>query len=228
MTNGFRMKLVFTVLATFTLVLGHDPSFAAASSQSAKTSAKTNPSKKPTPKPSIAPQNSNPTTSSTQRGFQGGGFADLTEAQKSCLAKNGFTIPVRPTDAPSARPNGVRPSFSPGQPNAQRTPSQGANGSGSRFDPTTIQKAFNACGIAAPQFGRGPDNSTNVQPTMKATVKPSPSTSANPKQTAFIKCMTAAGIKNSGSVLAYDQSDPDTALTLIKCQKSSGFTLPKK
>ena len=200
--------------------------FAASAKPTVKPTVKA--SAKPTTKPTLKPNGfTNPTPDSGGGRRFGGGraFADLTDSQKSCLAKNGFTIPARPTDAPTARPTfspGARPSSAPGQ----GGPDGGGPGmGGGNFDPTVMQKAFAACGVAAPQFGNN-GRRPNAQPTIKATTKAA--APANPKQTAFIKCMTSAGIKNSGSVLAYDQSDPDTAIALIKCQKSSGFTLPKK
>jgi len=200
--------------------------FAASAKPTVKPTVKA--SAKPTTKPTLKPNGfTNPTPDSGGgRRFGGGGaFADLTDSQKSCLAKNGFTFPSRPADAPTARPTfspGARPSFSPGQGGPD---GRGRGMGGGNFDPAVMQKAFAACGIAAPQFGNG-GGQPNAQPSMKAPTKAA--APANTKQTAFIKCMTKAGIKNSGSALAYDQSDPDTALVLIKCQKSSGFTLPKK
>lgn len=93
--------------------------------------------------------------------------------------------------------NAPRPSFSPGANNGQRR---------GNFDPTAMQKAFKACKIAVPTFG-GNGGFQN-----------------NPKFQAFQKCMTDAGIKATNG--RYDQSDPDTAAALIKCQKSTGFTMP--
>ena len=224
------MKKSSTLVIASALVVAIATSISPAATFAASAKPTVKPTVKASAKPTTKPTGpANPAPAPGQgggRGFGGGGaFADLTDTQKSCLTKNGFIIPVRPTDAPTARPTfspGARPSFSPGQ--------GGANGGGrgfggGNFDPAVMQKAFAACGIAAPQFGNG-GGQPNAQPTMKAPTKAA--APANPKQTAFIKCMTSAGIKNSGSALAYDQSDPDTALALIKCQKSSGFTLPKK
>ena len=69
----------------------------------------------------------------TRRGF-GGAFTNLTPTQKSCLQKNGFTVPTfspRPANAP-------RPTFSPGANGARR----------GNFDFAAMQKAFTACKIA--------------------------------------------------------------------------------
>ena len=93
--------------------------------------------------------------------------------------------------------NSPRPSFSPGANNGLRR---------GNFDPTVMQKAFKACKIAVPTFG-GNGGFQN-----------------NPKYQAFQKCMTDAGIKATNG--RYDQSDPDTAAALIKCQKSTGFSMP--
>lgn len=224
MKKSSSLVIASALVVAITTTISPASTFAASAKPTVKPTVKA--SAKPTTKPTGL---ANPTPAPGQgggRGFGGGGaFADLTDSQKSCLAKNGFTIPARPTDAPTARPTfspGARPSFSPGQ----GGPDGGGRGMGrGNFDPTVMQKAFAACGIAAPQFGNG-GGQPKAQPSMKATTKAA--APANPKQTAFIKCMTSAGIKNSGSVLAYDQSDPDTAIALIKCQKSSGFTLPKK
>ena len=213
--------------------MGTTNSFAASANPTPKATTKPMPAAKPSGLTNPTPAPGAQDGQGGGRGFgggRGGLFANLTDANRACLTKNGFTIPVRPTDAPTARPTfspGARPSFSPGQ--------GGANGGGRRFgggnfDPAAMQKAFAACGIAAPQFGN-PNGQTNAKPSMAPNGKtPTKAATApvNPKQAAFIKCMTAAGIKNSGAALAYDQSDPDTALALIKCQKSSGFTLPKK
>ena len=113
-----------------------------------------------------------------------------------CLQKNGFTVPTF-----SPRPaNAPRPTFSPG--------ANGANGARrGNFDFTAMQKAFTACKIALPAFNQNGGFQSN------------------PKFQAFQKCMTAAGIKPTNG-FRYDQSDPDTAAALIKCQKSTGFTMP--
>jgi hypothetical protein len=226
------LAFAIATVASLTLIVGTTNSFAASAKPTPKASTKPMPAPKPTGLANPTPAPGAQDGQGGGRGFgggRGGLFANLTDANRACLTKNGFTIPVRPTDAPTARPTfspGARPSFSPGQ--------GGANGGGrgfggGNFDPTVMQKAFAACGIAAPQFGNR-DGQPNAQPSMAPNGKTPTKAVApvNPKQAAFIKCMTAAGIKNSGAALAYDQSDPDTALALIKCQKSSGFTLPKK
>jgi hypothetical protein len=103
---------------------------------------------------------------------------------------------------PAPRPTGVRPT-----PNATRSP--GSFGAGNTFnDPKTVA-AYKNCGITLPTggFGGGTFNSAKFQ--------------------AFQKCMTAAGFQSTGGFGRYDQSDPSTVAALIKCQKSSGFTLPK-
>lgn len=165
----------------------------------------------------------------------GGVFQNLTETQKACLTKNGFTPPDRANFAGGPNPGASgRPSFNPsGRPSINPSarpsnfPSGGANGfrGGSGFDPTVMQKAFKACGIQFQGFGGG-NQSPVPASTSKATPKASATVSA--KQSTFEKCMTSAGIKKPAAALAYDQSDPDTALAAVKCQKSSGFTLPKK
>lgn len=78
------------------------------------------------------------------------------------------------------------------------------------FDPTKSQAAFNKCGITFPTGGFS--GGANFDPV---------------KLKAFQTCMAKAGFKDAGGVGRYDQSDPDTAVALVKCQKSSGFTLPK-
>jgi hypothetical protein len=231
MKKSSTLVIASALLVTLTTAIAPATTFAASSKATVKPTVKS--SAKPATKPTGL---TNPAPAAGQGasggfGARGGGmFAELTDANRACLTKNGFTIPLRPTDAPTARPTfspGARPSFSPGQ--------GGANGGGrgfggGNFDPAAMQKAFAACGITAPQFGNGagqPIAKPLVTPKGKTPIKAA-ATPVNPKQATFIKCMTAAGIKNSGAALAYDQSDPDTALTLIKCQKSSGFTLPKK
>ena len=91
-------------------------------------------------------------------------------------------------------------------PNPSRSP--GGFGARNTFnDPKTIA-AFKNCGIAVPTGGFGGQfNSVKFQ--------------------AFQKCMTAAGFQATGGFGRYDQSDPSTVAALIKCQKSTGFTLPK-
>lgn len=238
MNKTSKSLAVMAIVASFVSAQSATSTFAATSKPVAKPSAKATakPSAKAIAKPTGIAKPSQgvdgPGAPDGQRGFGGGGaFAALTDTQRACLEKNGFTIPVPPTDAAAPRPSfspGARPSFSPGA-RPSGAPGQGRGFGGGNFDPTVMQKAFTACGIAAPQFGNR-DDLPNPQTSMKALPKVSakPVAPANPKQAAFIKCMTAAGVKNSGAALAYDQSDPDTALALIKCQKSSGFTLPKK
>lgn len=131
----------------------------------------------------------------TGEGNRGGGFANLTTAQRSCLVKNGVTLSAPRTGTARPTPN---PSRSPG----------GFETRGAFSNPKTIA-AFKNCGIVLPTggFGGGTFNSAKFQ--------------------AFQKCMTAAGFQSTGGFGRYDQSDPSTVAALIKCQKSTGFTLPK-
>jgi hypothetical protein len=102
-------------------------------------------------------------------------------------------------------------------------------GGGPGFDPTVIASAFAACGLEAPIFGGQGPAVAAPKASGKATSPAKPTVAAvSAKQKASVKCMTSAGIKSAGAALAYDQSDPDTALALVKCQKSTGFVLPKK
>ncbi len=129
-------------------------------------------------------------------GGRGGLFANLTTSQRSCLVKNGVTLP-----APRARSSSARPT-----PNPSRSP--GGFGAGGALNNPKATAAFKKCGVVLPIGGFGGQfNSAKFQ--------------------AFEKCMTKAGFQSSGGFGRYDQSDPSTVAALIKCQKSSGFTLPK-
>lgn len=79
------------------------------------------------------------------------------------------------------------------------------------FDPTKMAAAYKACGIAVPAGGFAGGNTFN-----------------SAKFKAFQKCMTAAGFTSTGGFGRYDQSDPSTVVALVKCQKSTGFTMPKR
>lgn len=95
-------------------------------------------------------------------------------------------------------------------PTASPNASRPAGGFAGGFDSAQSQAAFNKCGITLPTGGF--NGGTNFDPV---------------KLKAFQTCMAKAGFKDAGGFGRYDQSDPDTALALVKCQKSSGFTLPK-
>ena len=141
-----------------------------------------------------------------------GGFANqftsLTTAQRACLTKKGITLPS-PRPSGAARPTGA--------------PAAGANGGGfggarMSLDPVKLTAAYKACKIALPAGGfpspgAGRGGAGNFDPT---------------KLAAFQKCMTDAGIASTGGMGGFDQSDPDTAVALIKCQKQTGFTLPTR
>jgi len=102
---------------------------------------------------------------------------------------------------PAPRTGTARPT-----PNPSRSPGTLSN-RGTFNNPKTVA-AFKNCGIAVPTGGFGGQfNSVKFQ--------------------AFQKCMTAAGFTPTGGFGRYDQSDPSTVAALIKCQKSTGFTLPK-
>lgn len=91
-------------------------------------------------------------------------------------------------------------------PNPSRSPGDFRTGGG--FSNPKEIAAFKKCGVVLPTGGFGGQfNSVKFQ--------------------AFEKCMTKAGFQPSGGFGRYDQSDPSTVAALIKCQKSSGFTLPK-
>ena len=208
MKRALAISLSFLLLSTFT---GVSSSLSATAAQvTPKSSAK--PTTKPAPKPvaksatkPVLPQSKTtgirkPAVTTDDQGgeVRGNRFANLTATQKSCLSKNGFTVP-----APGAA-NAPRPSFSP---NPNRTP--GAGG----FGNPAMNKAFAACKIALPTRGAGGFGGGNFDPK---------------KFQAFQTCMTTAGISSTGGFGQYDQSDPDTALALVKCQKSSGFTMPTR
>ncbi len=104
---------------------------------------------------------------------------------------------------PAPRTGTARPTPNPtGSPRA-------FGGTRNTFNNPKTAAAFKNCGIALPTrgFGGGTFNS--------------------PKFQAFQKCMTTAGFQPTGGFGRYDQSDPSTVAALIKCQKSTGFTLPK-
>jgi hypothetical protein len=126
-------------------------------------------------------------------------FASLTTAQRGCLVKHGITIPA-PRSSTAARPT----------PNPTRSP--GSFAGRGNFDPTKMTAAYKACGVAIPAggFARGGFSAFN-----------------SAKFKTFQKCMTTAGITTTGGFGRYDESDPSTVAALVKCQKSSGFTLPK-
>ena len=235
-----KYSLVVTIALTLVFSTITATSFAASPSAKPKVSAK--PTAKATAK-AIAKPTAMPTPGADgpgdggpRGGGFGGAFANLTDANKSCLAKNGFTVPQGGANGmrPSGAPTGVRPTgFPSGAPSGFPTgaPAGGPRmGGGAGFDPTIIAKAFSACGLEAPAFGGPPGAGATVpNATSKAKTPAKPSAAAvSSKQTAFVKCMTSAGIKTAGAALAYDQSDPDTAIALVKCQKSTGFVLPKK
>jgi len=91
-------------------------------------------------------------------------------------------------------------------PNTSRSP--GGFGTPETFNNSKTIAAFKKCGVALPTGGFGAEfNSAKFQ--------------------AFQKCMTKAGFQPTGGFGRYDQSDPSTVAALIKCQKSTGFTLPK-
>lgn len=107
--------------------------------------------------------------------------------------------------------NGVAlpaPRTSTSRPTANPSRSPGGFGGGGGFNNPKAAAAFKKCGVVLPTGGfAGQFNSA--------------------KFLAFQKCMTKAGFQPSGGFGRYDQSDPSTVAALIKCQKSSGFTLPK-
>lgn len=130
-------------------------------------------------------------------GNRGGPLANLTTVQRACLIKNGVTLPAARTGTPSARPTA----------NSSRSP--GGFGTQGTFNNPKAIAAFKKCGVVLPTggFGGGTFNSAKFQ--------------------AFQTCMTKAGFQSSGGFGRYDESDPSTVAALIKCQKSTGFTLPK-
>ncbi len=159
-------------------------------------------------KPVVTKAPAMPSRAANGRGGFANRFATLTAAQRACLTKNGVTIPS-PRPSGAARPTGA--------------PAAGANGGGfsggrMNFDPTKMAAAYKACKIVLPAGGfpaggAGRGGAGNFDPT---------------KFAAFQKCMTDAGIASTGGMGGYDQSDPDTAVALIKCQKQTGFTLPTR
>lgn len=201
MNSHSKIRLISTlVLSTALIAFGSVPaSFAATKTTPApKATAKTLPKPATTAKANPSITKLPTTTGSDDpNGNRGGRFANLTTVQRACLVKAGVTLPT-------PRATGVRPTAAP---NPSRSP--GAFGGGNTFsNPKTIA-AYKKCGITLPTggFGGGTFNSAKFQ--------------------AFQKCMTTAGFQSSGGFGRYDESDPSTVAALIKCQKSSGFTLPK-
>ncbi|CAB4334019.1 unannotated protein [freshwater metagenome] len=195
---GKLLSLGAISFATSVLVIGSMPtSLAASSAPKPKVTAKATPkatakatsAAKPMVKITVAP--------SARAGEGAGGFrgrfANLTTAQRSCLAKNGLVIPTPGAARPTARPTG------------------GAGINRGNFDPTKMASAYKACKIALPTGGF--NGGGRFDPA---------------KLQAFETCMTKAGFKSTSGFGRYDQSDPDTAVALIKCQKSSGFTMPTR
>lgn len=129
---------------------------------------------------------------------RGGPFASITKVQRACLVKQGIKLP-----APGA--TGVRPT---GTPNPSRSP--GAFRNGGTFNTPKAVAVFKKCGVVLPTggFGGAEFNTAKFQK--------------------FQKCMTSAGFTATGGFGRYDQSDPDTAAALIKCEKSTGFKLPSR
>ncbi len=194
-----KMRILLSIgavtFATSVLVIGSMPTSLAASATpkpkvTAKATTKAKVAAKPTVKITVAPK-----AGAAQAG--GGRFANLTTAQRSCLSKNGLTIPAAGAARPTPTPGASRPAggFNRGN-----------------FDPTKMAAAYKACKIALPAGGfnraRGGFDPVKFQ--------------------AFDKCMTTAGFKSTGGFGRYDQSDPDTAAALIKCQKTTGFTMPTR
>jgi len=206
------MKKHFTIsasifLATSLVLLSVAPaSFAATTKPKAlaKTTAKSKAAAKATVKPKAkvkvaAPK---PITKPTARAEETriNRFASLTTAQRGCLVKHGITIPA-PRSSTAARPT----------PNPSRSP--GSFAGRGNFDPTKMTAAYKACGIAVPAGGFAAGGFGAVFNSAKFKT--------------FQKCMTTAGITTTGGFGRYDESDPSTVAALVKCQKSSGFTLPK-
>lgn len=102
---------------------------------------------------------------------------------------------------PAPRTSTAKPTLNPSR-------SPGGFGTPGAFDTPKAIAAFKKCGVAVPTGGFGGQFNSA-------------------KFLAFQKCMTAAGFQATGGFGRYDQSDPSTVAALIKCQKSSGFTLPK-
>lgn len=102
---------------------------------------------------------------------------------------------------PAARTGTARPT-----PSASRSP--GSFNGGVDFTSAKAVAAFKKCGVVLPTGGFGGQFNSA-------------------KFVAFQKCLAAAGVQSTGGFGRYDQSDPTTVAALIKCQKSSGFTLPK-
>ncbi|MEI9907195.1 MAG: hypothetical protein WDO06_04120 [Actinomycetota bacterium] len=167
-----------------------------------KTTAKATPkaTAKATPKPkTTAKATPKPTGAAGARGSSR--FGTITTAQRACLKKEGITLPTPRANAP-------RPTSSP-RPTARPTGGAGFGGGGTFTNSPKTVAAFKKCGITLPTPGAGfGGGNFDVK-----------------KFQAFQTCMTKAGIKATNG-FRYDQSDPDTAVALIKCQKSSGFKLP--
>ncbi|CAB4842773.1 unannotated protein [freshwater metagenome] len=202
--SSARYRFAFLIgvglVASAVLVGGTVPSSFAASATpkpkvatKAKSAAGAKSSAKPTVKITIAPK----APSGVVNG--GGRFTNLTSTQRSCLSKNGLTLP---------KPGAARPTSNPTR------PATGVNRG--NFDPTKMAKAYKACKIALPTGAPGGFNRDGGAGFDQV------------KFQAFQTCMTKAGIKSTGGFGQFDQSDPDTAIALIKCQKSTGFTMPTR
>jgi len=197
-----------SLLLTFSLLGGSAD--AATKSPAPKPVASKAPVKATTPaKPVVTKAPTMPNGAGNGRGGFANRFGTLTTAQRACLTKKGITLPS-PRPSGAARPTGA--------------PAAGANAGGfsggarMSFDPMKLTAAYKACKIALPAGGfPSPGAGRGGFGNFDAT-----------KFAAFQKCMTDAGIASTGGMGGYDQSDPDTAVALIKCQKQTGFTLPTR
>ncbi len=154
---------------------------------------------KPTPKPSVAAKANPKIAKLPTAGADGARGGRFANLTTAQRA----CLVKNGVTIPAPRTGTARPT-----PNPTRSPGAFTGGQNPFSNPKTIA-AYKNCGITLPTggFGGGTFNSAKFQ--------------------AFQKCMTAAGFQPAGGFGRYDQSDPSTVAALIKCQKSTGFTLPK-
>lgn len=156
---------------------------------------------KATPKPTAKanPKITNPPAKPTGRD---GGLADGPGGRFANITTAQRACLVKNgVTLPAPRTGTARPTANPSR-------SPGGFAPGGTFNSPKAAAAFKKCGMNLPTGGfNGQFNSAKFQ--------------------AFEKCMTKAGFQSTGGFARYDQSDPSTVAALIKCQKSTGFTLPK-
>lgn len=195
------IPLIASLFLTSTvLIIGTAPNSFAASTTKATPKATPKKSTKASPKTSTAVKKPANLGATSRPGGAGGPGDGVFDSLTSAQRK---CLTKAGVTLPTLGATRVPPTASP---NASRP----AGGFAGGFDSAKSQAAFKKCGITLPTGGF--NGGANFDPV---------------KLKAFQTCMAKAGFKEAGGFGRYDQSDPDTAVALIKCQKSSGFTLPK-